>query len=34
MRVIVRVLDLQAGSDVVWARRFDREINDPLMLQG
>ena len=34
VRIIVRLLDVQAGSDVVWARRFDREIIDALVLQG
>ena len=34
MRIIVRLLDLHAGSDVIWARRFDRELDDVLMLQG
>ena len=33
-RIIVRLLDLHAGSDVIWARRFDRELDDVLMLQG
>ena len=33
-RIIVRLLDLHAGSDVIWARRFDREMDDVLMLQG
>ena len=34
MRIIVRLLDLHAGNDVIWARRFDRELDDVLMLQG
>jgi tetratricopeptide (TPR) repeat protein len=34
LRVIVRLIDLQAGSDVVWARRFDSEVGDALLLQG
>jgi DNA-binding SARP family transcriptional activator/TolB-like protein len=34
VRIIVRLLDLQAGSDVIWARRFDWEVDDVLMLQG
>lgn len=34
VRIIVRLLDLEAGSDVVWAGRFDRALNDVLMLQG
>ena len=33
-RIIVRLLDLHAGSDVIWARRFDRQLDDVLMLQG
>jgi DNA-binding SARP family transcriptional activator len=33
-RIIVRLLDRHAGSDVIWARRFDRELDDVLMLQG
>ena len=33
-RINVRLLDLRAGSDVVWARRFDREVDDVLVLQG
>ena len=33
MRIIVRLLDLHAGSNVIWARRFDRELDDALMLQ-
>lgn len=34
IRIIVRLLDLHLGSDVVWARRFDRELDDLLVLQG
>ncbi len=34
IRIIVRLLDLQAGSDVIWARRFDRGLGDVLTLQG
>jgi tetratricopeptide (TPR) repeat protein len=34
IRVIIRLLDMQAGGKVVWARRFDREMDDPLTLQG
>lgn len=33
LRVTVRLLDLRAGSQVVWARRFDRQSNDLLSLQ-
>jgi tetratricopeptide (TPR) repeat protein len=34
MRIIVRLLDLYAGNDVIWARRFDRELDDVLIVQG
>jgi DNA-binding SARP family transcriptional activator len=34
MRVIVRLLDISAGNDIIWARRFDREVDDVLQLQG
>ncbi len=34
MRIIVRLLDLHQGSDVVWAHRFDRKVDDVLRLQG
>jgi DNA-binding SARP family transcriptional activator/Flp pilus assembly protein TadD len=34
IRIIVRLLDIHAGSNVVWARRFDRELDDALTLQG
>ena len=34
IRVIVRLLDVDAGGKVVWARRFDRETHDLLTLQG
>jgi TolB-like protein/DNA-binding SARP family transcriptional activator len=33
LRIILRLIDLRAGSQVVWARRFDREWDDPLALQ-
>jgi DNA-binding SARP family transcriptional activator/TolB-like protein len=33
MRITVRLLDLRAGNQVVWARRFDRQSNDILTLQ-
>ncbi len=29
----MRLLDLRAGNQVVWARRFDRQSNDLLSLQ-
>src|SRR5579862_5136336 len=33
IRITVRLLDLRAGNQVVWARRFDRQTNDLLSLQ-
>jgi DNA-binding SARP family transcriptional activator/TolB-like protein len=33
LRITVRLLDLRAGNQVVWARRFDRQTNDILSLQ-
>lgn len=33
LRITVRLLDLRAGNQVVWARRFDRQSNDLLTLQ-
>ncbi|MBV8615017.1 MAG: hypothetical protein JOY66_14810 [Acetobacteraceae bacterium] len=33
LRVTARLLDLRAGNQVVWARRFDRQANDLLTLQ-
>jgi DNA-binding SARP family transcriptional activator/TolB-like protein len=33
MRITMRLLDLRAGNQVVWARRFDRQSNDLLSLQ-
>lgn len=33
LRITVRLLDLRAGNQVVWARRFDRQTNDLLSLQ-
>ena len=33
LRVTIRLLDLRAGNRVVWARRFDRQLNDLLSLQ-
>jgi DNA-binding SARP family transcriptional activator len=32
-RITIRLLDLRAGNQVVWARRFDRQLNDILTLQ-
>ena len=34
IRIIVRLLDVHAGGNVVWARRFDRTLDDALTLQG
>jgi DNA-binding SARP family transcriptional activator len=33
LRVSLRLLDLRAGDQVVWSRRFDRETHDLLTLQ-
>jgi len=33
VRIIVRLLDMRAGGEIVWAARFDREMTDPLALQ-
>lgn len=33
VRVTTRLLDLHAGREIVWARRFDREDGDTLALQ-
>ncbi len=33
VRIIVRLLDLRAGCEIVWAGRFDRDLTDPLALQ-
>jgi DNA-binding SARP family transcriptional activator/TolB-like protein len=33
LRITVRLLDLRAGNQVVWARRFDRQPHDLLSLQ-
>ena len=33
LRVTVRLVDLRAGNQIVWARRFDRETADLLILQ-
>jgi DNA-binding SARP family transcriptional activator/TolB-like protein len=32
-RITVRLLDLREGNQIVWARQFDRQINDMLSLQ-
>jgi TolB-like protein len=33
IRISLRLLDLRASNQIVWARRFDRETNDMLALQ-
>jgi DNA-binding SARP family transcriptional activator/TolB-like protein len=33
LRITMRLLDLRAGNQVVWARRFDREAHDLLSMQ-
>jgi DNA-binding SARP family transcriptional activator len=33
LRITMRLLDLRAGNQVVWARRFDRQANDLLSVQ-
>jgi DNA-binding SARP family transcriptional activator/TolB-like protein len=33
LRIALRLLDLRAGNQVVWSRRFDRETHDLLTLQ-
>ena len=33
LRVTMRLLDLREGNQIVWARRFDRQMNDLLSLQ-
>ena len=33
LRITLRLLDLRAGNQVVWARRFDRQTHDILNLQ-
>jgi DNA-binding SARP family transcriptional activator/TolB-like protein len=33
LRITLRLLDLRAGNQVVWARRFDRQTNDLLSVQ-
>ena len=34
VRITIRLLDLRAGNQVVWARRFDRQLNDILTPAG
>jgi TolB-like protein len=33
LRITLRLLDLRAGNQVVWARRFDRQASDLLSVQ-
>ena len=33
LRITMRLLDLRAGNQIVWARRFDRQANDLLSVQ-
>jgi DNA-binding SARP family transcriptional activator/tetratricopeptide (TPR) repeat protein len=33
VRVIVRLIDMRAAGEIVWAGRFDRDMADPLALQ-
>ena len=33
LRITVRLVDLQDGSQIVWARRFDRQVDDLLTVQ-
>lgn len=33
MRLLMRIIDMRAGGEVMWARRFDREVSDILALQ-
>jgi DNA-binding SARP family transcriptional activator/TolB-like protein len=33
LRITLRLVDMRAGNQVVWARRFDRQSNDLLSLQ-
>jgi DNA-binding SARP family transcriptional activator len=33
LRITTRLLDLREGNQIVWARRFDRQMNDLLSLQ-
>ncbi len=33
LRITTRLLDLREGNQIVWARRFDRQLNDLLSLQ-
>ncbi len=33
LRITLRLLDLRADNQVVWARRFDRPADDPLLVQ-
>ena len=33
VRILMRILDMRSVGEVVWARRFDRNVNDTLALQ-
>ncbi len=33
VRIIVRLIDMRAAGEIVWAGRFDRDVTDPLALQ-
>jgi DNA-binding SARP family transcriptional activator/TolB-like protein len=33
VRIIVRLVDMRAGGEIVWAARFDRDMTDALALQ-
>ncbi len=33
VRILVRIVDMRSGGEVIWARRFDREVADTLTLQ-
>jgi DNA-binding SARP family transcriptional activator/tetratricopeptide (TPR) repeat protein len=33
VRIIMRLIDIRAGGEIVWAGRFDREMTDSLSLQ-
>ena len=33
VRILMRIVDMRAGAEVIWARRFDREMTDTLTLQ-
>ena len=33
VRILIRIIDMRSGGEVVWARRFDRDGTDTLVLQ-